>query len=532
MDAAPAISDDQDAAPPVGPADALPNFSHGQILRVIFGVLLCILLAAIDQTVVVPAVPAIAADLHGFGHLSWIVSAYLLTSTSATPIYGRLSDIYGRRALLLPAIVLFVIASILCALSQTLWQLIAFRALQGVGGAGLMAMAQACIADVVAPRERGKYQAYMAGTWGVASVAGPILGGWITDDFSWRWIFWINLPIGIGAYVLSSRALKLLKVRPLPARIDYAGAALLTLCVTGLLLVMTWGGTEYSWGSPQMLGLMLASLVLLAALVWRELRAPDPMLPPRLFGNSVFTRGVIIASLAAAAMFGGTFLLPLFFQLVRGADAATSGTLVVPFLASNVVGAYTAGQLARKLGKVKAIVLGGLLLSVAGYGLLAFLGDESTRLVTVLDMCVVGFGLGITMPSVLVIVQNAAERRDVGVATGTLLFLRSMGAALGSTLVGTLLAARFASGLGATAAAAGIGIGALRPQEGQPLGLTPAMRDNVLGALTSGFHIAFLACALLAAVAVLMCIGLRDLELKSSAPRPAQPVTSGSRTSG
>jgi EmrB/QacA subfamily drug resistance transporter len=495
----------------------MPNFTHKQILRVIVGVLLCILLAAIDQTVVVPAVPAIAADLHGFGHLSWIVSAYLLTSTAATPIYGRLSDIWGRRALLLPAIALFVLASILCALSQSLWQLIGFRALQGVGGAGLMAMAQAAIADVVAPRERGKYQAYMAGTWGVASVAGPILGGWITDDFSWRWIFWINVPIGIGAFVLSDRALRLLKVRPMPVRIDYAGAALLTLCVASILLVMSWGGIEYDWESPQVLGLILASVVLLAALVARELRTPDPLLPPRLFANSVFTRGVIIASFASAAMFGGTFLLPLFFQLLHGADAAASGTLIVPFLAANVVGAYTAGQLARRLGRVKMIVLGGLLLSVAGYALLAVLGAGSGHLVTVLDMLVVGFGLGITMPSNLVIVQNAAERRDVGVATGTLLFLRSMGAALGSTLVGTLLAARFATGLTAAGVTQRVDLGSLRAHGGAGLALSPDVRASALGALTGGFHMAFMACAALAGIALLTCLGLRDLPLKSSA---------------
>jgi EmrB/QacA subfamily drug resistance transporter len=499
-------------------ADAMPNFSHKQILQVISGVLLCILLAAIDQTVVVPAVPAIAADLHGFGHLSWIVSAYLLTSTAATPIYGRLSDIWGRRAMLLPAIALFVLASILCAMSQSLWQLIAFRALQGIGGAGLMAMSQAAIADVVAPRERGKYQAYMAGTWGVASVAGPILGGWMTDDFSWRWIFWINVPIGIAAFILSDRALRLLKVRPMPARIDYAGAALLTLTVAACLLVMSWGGIEYAWDSAQVLGLIAAAVVLLAALVVRELRTPDPLLPPRLFANSVFTRGVIIASFAAGAMFGGTFLLPLFFQLLHGANAASSGTLVVPFLASNVVGAYTAGQLARKLGRVKLIIVGGLLLSVVGYTLLAVLGAGSSHTVTVLDMLVVGFGLGITMPSNLVVVQNAAERRDVGVATGTLLFLRSMGAALGSTLVGTLLAGRFAAGL-AAAGASGIDLGALRAQEGARLALSPELRQTALTALTGGFHIAFLACALLAGIALLTCIGLRDLPLKSSVPR-------------
>lgn len=502
-------------------AEAMPNFTHQQILRVVTGILLCILLAAIDQTVVVPAVPAIAADLHGFGHLSWIVSAYLLTSTSATPIYGRLSDIYGRRALLLPGIVLFVAASVLCALAGSLWQLIAFRALQGIGGGGLMAMAQAAIADVVAPRERGRYQAYMAGTWAVASIAGPILGGWMTDALSWRAIFWINLPIGIAAYVLSDRALRLLKVRKAVARIDYAGAALLTLLVGGFLLIMSSGGVEFDWVSPEMAGLALATLALLGVLAWRETHAPDPLLPPRLFRDAVFVRGVLIAAMAAGALFGATFLLPLFFQLLRGADATASGTLIVPFLASNVVGAYSSGQAARKLGKAKLIVLTGLGISVLGFVMLAFLGAESSHFVSVLDMVVVGVGLGIVMPSNLVMVQNAAQRRDVGVATGALLFLRSMGAALGSTLVGSLLAIRFADGLAAQGVRAHVDLGALRGHAAGPLTLDPAVLHAAQGALVSAFHITFLVCAGLALAGFVTCLGLRDLELKSSAIKPA-----------
>ena len=232
---------------PPAKVEPMPAFTHRQIMRVLSGILLCMLLAALDQTAVVPAVPAIAADLNGFGHLAWIVSAYLLTSTAATPIYGKLSDIHGRRALLLPAIVLFVIASALCGVAQSLPQLIAARALQGLGGAGLMSMAQSAIADVIAPRERGKYQAYMSGVWGVASIAGPIVGGWLTDHLSWRWIFWINLPIGLVAFVLSSRALKLLKVRRQQTRIDYVGAAMLAGLVTACLLMMSWGGMAYAW---------------------------------------------------------------------------------------------------------------------------------------------------------------------------------------------------------------------------------------------------------------------------------------------
>jgi EmrB/QacA subfamily drug resistance transporter len=500
------------------PAEALPNFSHREILRVITGILLCILLAAIDQTVVVPAVPAIAADLHGFGHLSWIVAAYLLTSTAATPIYGRLSDLYGRRALLQPAIVIFVIASVLCALAGSLWQLIAFRALQGIGGGGLMSMAQAAIADVVAPRERGKYQAYMAGTWGVASIAGPILGGWMTDTLSWRWIFWLNLPLGIAAFTLSSRALRILKVKRQRARIDYAGAALLTGFVMAALLMMSWGGSDYPWMSAPILGLGAASVLLLVGLVWREHRAPDPLLPPRLFANGVFTGGVLVATMTTAAMFGGTFLLPLYFQLLHGADAAGSGTLIVPFLAANVIGAFLAGQAARRLGRAKPLILGGAGVATIGYFLLALLGAHSTHGVTLTDMAVVGFGIGTVMPSSLVMVQNAAERRDVGIATATLLFLRAMGAAIGSTLVGTLLAGRFAVGLAAADVAGTVNLGMMRGPTAAKLNLPAEVREAAEAALVSGFHVTFLACAALVAAAFLVCLVLRDLPLKSSAP--------------
>ncbi|MBU6497864.1 MAG: MFS transporter [Rhodospirillales bacterium] len=496
-------------------AGAMPAFTHQQIVSVLTGILLCILLAAIDQTVVVPAVPAIAADLNGFDHLSWIISAYLITSTSAMPIYGKLSDIYGRRALLLPAIVVFVIASALCALSQTLFQLIAFRALQGLGGAGLMAMAQAAIADVVAPRERGRYQGYMAGTWGVASIFGPILGGWVTDHLSWHWIFWINLPIGAAAFYLSNRALKLLRVRRGVTRIDYAGAALLTGFITASLLLMSWGGNTYPWGSAPILGLGALSVGLLGALVVQERMAGEPLLPPRLFTNQVFSLGVVIAFLAAGGMFGATFLLPLFFQLIGGADASASGTLIVPFLGSNVLGAYTAGQLARRLGRAKVIVLSGLVAATAGFALLATMGPGTGGVASVLYMAVVGFGIGVCMPASLMIVQNAAERRDVGSATGALLFLRSMGGAFGSTLVGALLAGRFSARLAEAGVTRRIDLGALRGPQGGLGALDAATQAKAQAALASGFHLAFAVCAALAALALVACARMRDLPLKS-----------------
>jgi EmrB/QacA subfamily drug resistance transporter len=490
----------------LAPPDDTPRFTHQQIMQVISGILLCIFLAAIDQTVVIPAVPAIAADINGFDHLSWIVSAYLLTATVATPIYGKLSDIWGRRRLLMPALVIFAAASVLCALSQTLWQLVAARALQGLGGAGLMSMAQAAIADVVSPRERGRYQGYMASVWGIASVAGPIVGGWVTDQFSWRFIFWINLPLAAAALVLCDRALRVLVVRPKPARIDFIGAALLTGGVTCWLLVLSWGGTELPWTSPLLLGLFALGAALLLALAWQERRAPDPLLPPRLFANRVVVSGVAIGFFASMALFGATFLLPLFFQLVGGADAASSGLLVVPFLGSNCIGAFAAGTIARRVGRTRALIAAGVVGCIAGFALLATLGPTTPPALSVLYQLILGISVGVIMPTSLVATQNAAERRDVGVATGMLLFLRSMGGAFGSTLVGAILASRLPVHVDLS--------------HGGGLAHLPAVTSPA--GLAGAFHLAFLVCAVLMGLACVVVLRMRDLPLRtSSAQEPA-----------
>jgi EmrB/QacA subfamily drug resistance transporter len=441
----------------------------------------------------------------------------MITSTSAMPIYGKLSDLHGRRALLLPAIVLFVMASILCALAQSLLQLIAFRALQGIGGGGLMAMAQATIADVVAPRERGRYQAYMATTWATASVSGPILGGWITDHLSWHFIFWINLPLGVMAYVVSSHVLKMLRVQRRHSRIDYAGAALLTSMITCFLLMMSWGGTEYPWNSLPIIGLGVIALLLLVALGWTERLAIDPLLPPRLFANRVVVCGVVIASMGSASMLGGTFLLPLLFQLARGVDASTSGLLLVPFLAAGPVGAIISGQVVRRLGRTRVMVLIGLSSGLMGFALLGMLAATSGVVVTELLMAAIGVSLGLCMPTSMVIVQNAAERRDVGSATGALLFLRSMGGAFGSTLAGSLLASGFARLLLAGGVTERIDLGAVRGQGGALQTLGPAAREAATAALAGGFRVAFLACAVLVGIALAAAVVMRDLPLRSGA---------------
>ncbi len=480
------------------------QYTHQQRLQVIFGIILCILLAAIDQTVVIPAVPAMARDLHGFAHLSWVVTAYLLTSTATTPLYGRLSDQFGRRRTLIPSIIVFMAASVICALARNLPELIIGRAIQGIGGGGLLAISQAAIADVVSPRERGKYQGWLAGTWGVASTAGPVVGGWVTDHLSWRWIFWGNLPVGIGALILSQIGLKLLRETPKRGRIDVIGAILLTGAVTAFLLGLSWGGHVYPWASAPIIGIFLLGLALLAALWRQERAAAQPLLPVRLFGAASFNRLVAIGFITAMVMFSAIFLLPLFFQLVFRANAAQSGWEIMPFLLATTLGAYTSGQWARKLGKTRGLLLGGMAVTTIGFALLGVV-PAGLNLIVVVPVCfITGIGIGFILPSSLVAVQNAAPKPDIGAATATLLLLRAMGGAFGATFAGALLAMR----LGGTIAMLG------HPRANAPLN----------SALPAAFHFAFLATACIAAIGFLISLGLQDATLRDTLDAEPEPI--------
>lgn len=499
-----------------GPDSSHPVYDHAQILRVISGIMLCMLLAALDQTVVIPAVPAIAHGLRSYEHLSWIVTAYLLTSTVATPIFGKLSDIYGRRALMTPAIALFILASVLCAVSQSLWQLIICRGLQGIGGAGLFAMTQAAIADVVSPRERGRYQGYLAGTWAVACIIGPVLGGYVTEGLSWRWIFWINVPLGLLAILLCDRALRLLIVVPRRNRIDVTGALLLTGSVTALLLMLTWVGTTFALLSAPVILAALLGFALLAALALQELRATDPILPPRLFRNDIFLRGVAVAFFASAGLFVATFLLPISFQLVHGYGAEASGLLVMPFLVASTAGAYLAGQMARRMGKSKMILLTGLGSAMLGFLLLSLNTADTGVVLIMIESALLGTGIGMCMPTSIVVVQNAVAHHDMGAATGTLLLLRSIGGAFGSTVAGSLLTLHLRQSEHLAHLRHSIGFGALS-QGASSLGrLSQREHEIIRHGLASGFALAYLVTAVLLISAILIVIRLRDIALRSS----------------
>jgi EmrB/QacA subfamily drug resistance transporter len=495
------------------------SFSHREILGILSGILLGMFLAALDQTIVATALPTIAAELQGAEHLSWIVAAYLLTSTASTPIYGKLSDLYGRRALLRVAILVFVVASALCGLAQSMPQLILARALQGLGGGGLITMAQATIADVIPPRERGRYQAYFSGTWAVASVGGPVLGGFFADYLTWRWVFWVNLPLGVAALALGHFALRRLPARRLRRPIDYLGAALMVGAVGALLLVTAWGGTALPWSSPTVLALAAAGIVLLAFFVLQELRAAEPILPPRLFMSPVVRVASATSFLASMAMFGATILLPVFLQLVGGASASHSGMLVIPLMGGTVVGAYTAGQMMRRTGRYKRLPLIGLSAATIAFLLLAGVTAATPRALSTLYMAALGAGIGLMMPVMLVAVQNAADARDIGIATSSIAFFRSLGGSFGAAGLWTVLLVALGRLL---PAGAGLEAGMLRSGPDALAALPPDLRAAAAGALTGAFHAVFLAGAAIAALSLLVALFLPERPLRTG-PAPAAP---------
>ncbi len=441
--------------------EATPRaYTHQEVLPVVRGVALCILLAALDQTIIVPAVPRMARDLGGGHHIAWIISAYLLTGTAATPIFGKLSDLYGRRRLLQPALIVFALASLGCAAATGFWQIVLFRALQGIGGAGLTTIAQTAIADVAPPRERGRYQVYMSGMWGIASIAGPLLGGTLTDSLSWRAIFWINLPLCAAAWVMSNRAL-----RALPAhggsgqKIDYLGAALLVSAITAWLVLAASGGQDFAWASNTTLFLVLAGLALTALTGWVEHRAASPMLPTRLFTNPTLLGGLLLAAANALSTFGASLLLPLYFQYIRHTSAALSGLLTTPFLLGFVVMSYAGGHISRRLGRTRPSMLAALALCVVGLGLLASMGAATPLGLCVSYGVVLGGGIGLVQPNITVAIQNAAQRPDVGIATGCMLLFRAIGGAFGATLAAVMLLAHgFGGAFGACAGVAALSL--------------------------------------------------------------------------
>lgn len=420
------------------------KLTHRQILVVFSGLMLGLFLAALDQTIVATALPTIVGELGGLDHLSWVVTAYLLTSTASSPLYGKVSDLYGRRIVFQFAIVVFLIGSMLAGLAQSMGQLIAFRAIQGLGAGGLIVMTLTIVGDILSPRERGRYQGYIGSVFALSSVAGPLVGGFFTDHLSWRWVFYVNLPIGIVALIVTTTALNLPFVRQ-PHKVDYAGAGLLVGAVSALLLVTVFGGGEYAWGSPQIIGLGVTGAVLTGLFLMRERRAAEPILPLRLFRNRVYTLTGAAGFILGLAMFGAIVFLPLFLQVVTGATATNSGMLILPLMVGIVGSSILSGRWITKTGRYKRYPVFGMALTVVAMFLLSTMDAATTRPVSSLYMFLLGVGVGMVMQVLVIAVQNAVDHKDLGVATSTNAFFRSLGGAFGTAVFGAILNARLTS---------------------------------------------------------------------------------------
>jgi EmrB/QacA subfamily drug resistance transporter len=496
------------------------SFSHRETIIIIAGLMLGMFLSALDQTIVATALPRISADLQGVAHLSWIVSAYLLTSTAATPIYGKLSDLYGRKIMLQIAITVFLVTSLLCGIATSMGQLIVFRGLQGLGGGGLIAMAHATIADVISPRERGRYQAYIAAVFAVASVVGPVLGGLFVDHLTWRWVFWINLPIGVGALVMSQVTLRRLVAKRVRHQIDYLGAALIVAAVCCILLVTTMGGNDVPWSAPVIKVLIGGAIVLFVACIVQELRASEPVLPPRLFANRTFVVANLTNLLVSIGMLGSIVFMPLFLQLVYSLGAADSGLMLIPLTAASVIAAITTGRLVAATGRYRIYPIIGVIVTGLGMALLALVTAATPLYLTAGAMALGGFGIGLVMPVMMVVVQNAVDGRDLGTATSSISFFRSMGGSFGVALFGAVLIARL------NALLAGVpGHEALGPDPGiqllhagpQAVALAPlAIRQAVAGVMTTAFHDVFWVGAGIAVLSFVGVLFLKEVPLRAT----------------
>ena len=423
-----------------------PRFSRRETLLTMFGVLMVMLLASLDQTIVSTAMPRVIADLHGFDRYTWVSTAYLLTSTVMVPIYGKLSDLFGRKPIFLFGVVVFLIGSALSGASQSMNQLIAFRALQGIGAGALMPIAIAIVGDLFTPRERGKWQGLTGGVWGISAIIGPTLGGWITQNTSWRWVFYVNLPIGIAALLVLIFLMPALRGRAKEVSIDYMGAALLVLGTVPLLLGFTWAGSQYDWSSPQIFGLFSIAFISLASFIvyeaWLERHGGQPIIEPSLFKNSIFSVSTLITTIFGMALFGGIFFIPLYVQGVVGSSATSSGLILTPLMLTSVAGSIVSGQLVSRLGRYKWIAILGMLVSVAGVVLLARLNVNSTNNDVLLAMLVLGLGLGIGMSLYTLIVQNALPTK-IGQSTATLTFFRQIGGTIALAAMGSVMTAAY-----------------------------------------------------------------------------------------
>ena len=480
------------------------------------GLMLALALAALDQNIVGVALPQIVSELGGLHHLSWVVTSFLVTSTATTPIYGKLSDMYGRKPLFIIAIVIFLVGSCLCGLSRSMTELVVFRGIQGMGAGGLIVLAQTTIADLVAPRERGRYQGLFGAVFAFSSVAGPLLGGFITSALSWRWIFYVNVPVGIPALAMIAFGFR----RPhhkVSHRIDYAAVALLSSATVALLLVLSWGGVQFPWSSPLIIGLAMASVVLTALLIRTERRSAEPVLSPHIFHNRTVVIASMVMALAFMGIFGAFVFLPLFFQLVMGMEPAQAGLMLAPMTGGLIAASFIGGRIVSRTGRYKIFPVVGLGCASLSFIVVMWAAASNGGIgVIEASLIVLGCGFGLVMPNLVIALQNAVGAGELGAATATAAFFRQLGGTFGVAMSGAIMTAQL-QGLHMEKWNGLVKNGRSLMEQGiQDIAALPAaQREIVLGAYRHAISTTFLVGAVITALAFALVLFLPEHPLKS-----------------
>ncbi|MDI9886080.1 MDR family MFS transporter [Streptomyces sp. HNM0645] len=494
--------------------------------------MIAMLLAMLDNMIIGTAMPTIVGELGGLAHLSWVVTAYTLATAASTPIWGKLGDMYGRKGVFLTSIVVFLIGSALSGMAQDMGQLIGFRAVQGLGAGGLMVGVMAIIGDLIPPRERGRYQGMMAGVMALAMIGGPLVGGTITDHWGWRWSFYINLPLGAVALAMLGVVLHLPKPdRTAKVRVDYLGAALLTVGITAIVLVTTWGGTEYAWDSAVIMELIAIGVAALVGFVFAETKVAEPIMPLHIFRSRNFTLMSVIGFLTGFVMFGAVLFLPLFQQSVQGASATNSGLLLLPMLLSMMVVSLIAGRVTTSSGKYKIFPIAGGALMVAGLFLLAQMDTGTSRLTSGLYMAVLGAGMGFLMQITMLVAQNSVEMKDMGVASSATTLFRTLGSSFGVAIMGALFTSRVQDEMTARG-------GSVATQQSAQLDaaslarLPEQVREAYQFAVASGTHSAFLLGSAIAVIGFLAAFLVKEVPLKGAGPTRTEGASAGAPEGG
>ena len=514
------------------------TLTHKEIMFVLSGLMVGMLLAALDQTIVSTALKRIVEDFDGLTHYTWVVTAYLLTSTASTPLYGKISDLYGRRPVFQFAIITFLIGSFAAGAATSMTQLIAFRAIQGLGAGGLMSLTFVIIGDIISPRERGKYQGYFGGVWGLSSVAGPLLGGYFSDHAQilgvtgWRWIFYINLPFGIAALIITSMSLHIPKVKR-EHSIDYLGALLLVSGVSALLLGISVYGPQDGWQASKTLLTLAAALVLILLFIFQESRAKEPILPLTLFKNHTFSVTSVMAFIIGAGMFGAIIMLPLYLQVVKGDSATSAGLKLIPFMIGIVSMSIVSGKMITKHGHYKRFPIIGLALMTVGLAMLSTLTESTPFWQLSIYSILIGAGLGFSMQTIVIALQNAVDFKDLGVATSANTFFRSIGATMGVALFGTVYASRLAHNLpieieklrvsnpAALVGATPEKFEALKENTAVLQTFSPELQVGIINAFVNSFHIVFLTAVPVTVIGFFIAFMLRETPLRTGAGHQA-----------